>query len=162
MHMRPRAQNSLARPHEPHLQVSITGPPTVSLSSQTFTFSARLTYLPTNQSSTQPLTLQTSSVYETDWTSGEAYLFYDSQGRVPDHEFLEISPDEEPVLVRPENGFVTLEPGESVEHEVEISLYWWWRDALQLGWEYDLRMPWAHVAWWGYGTMEVSMPRGGF
>lgn len=108
----------------------------------------------------QALTLRNGGVFGIGWDEGEAYLFYDEQGRVPKHEFLEKEYDGEPRLVRPENGFSTLEPGETVERSVEISLFWWWRDALQLGREYDLRMPWAHVNWWRYGTMDVSIPNG--
>ncbi len=146
-----------SRPHEPRLQVDITGPPTVSLSSKTLSISARLTYMPSQDS--QALTLQNGGVTGTGWNEGEAYLFYDEQGRVPEHEFLEKQYDDEPRLVRPDNGFVTLETGETVKRSVEIWLSWW-RDGLQLGREYDLRMPWAHVAWWNYGTMDVSIPEG--
>ena len=149
--------NGLTRPHEPRLQVRITGPPTVSLSSETLSISARLTYTPSQDS--QALTLRNGGVTGRGWNEGEAYLFYDEQGRVPEHEFLEKQYDDEPRLVRPDNGFVTLETGETVKRSVEI---WpsWWRDGLQLGREYDLRMPWAHVAWWNYGTMNVSIPEG--
>ena len=149
--------NGFSRSYEPRLQVRITGPPTVSLSSKTLSISARLTYMSSQDS--QALTLQSGSVNGTSWNEGEAYLFYDEQGRVPEYEFLEKEYDDEPRLVRPENGFVTLETGETVERSVEIWLSWW-QDNLQLGREYGLRMPWAHVAWWNYGTMDVSIPEG--
>ena len=140
------------RPHEPRLQVRITGPPTVSLSSKTLSISTRLTYMSSQDS--QALTLQNGGVTGTGWNEGEAYLFYDEQGRVAGHEFLEKQyDDDEPRPVRPDNGFVTLETGETVERSVEIWLSWW-RDGLQLGREYNLRMPWTHVAWWNYGTMD--------
>ena len=150
--------DGFSRPHEPRFQVRITGLATVSLSSKTMSISARLAYMPSQDG--RALTLQNGGVTGTGWNEGEAYLFYDEQGRVPAHEFLEKQYDDEPRLVRPDHGFVTLETGETVERSVEIWLSWW-RDGLRLGREYDLRMPWAHVAWWSYGTMDVSMP-GGF
>ena len=112
--------NGLCRPHEPRLQVRITGPPTVSLSSETLSISARLTYTPSQDS--QALTLQNGGVTGRGWNEGEAYFFYDEQGRVPEHEFLQPQYDDEPKLVRPDNGFVTLETGETVRRSVEIWL----------------------------------------
>ena len=147
--------NGFSRPHEPRLQVRITGPPAVSLSSKMFSIYARLTYMPIQDS--QALTLQNGSVTGIGWNEGEAYLFYDEQGRVPEHEFLDKEHDDEPRLVRPDSGFVTLATGETVKRSVEIWLSCW-RDGLQLGREYNLRMPCAHVAWCNYGTMDVSIP----
>lgn len=102
----------------------------------------------------QPVTLQHGGAPGTGWNEDEAYLFYDDRGNVPKHEFLEINYDDEPRAVRTEHGFVTLRVGETAEQEIEIWLSCW-KQGLQVGQVYELRMPWAHIGWWEYGTMEV-------
>jgi len=143
----------------PRFSVSCSGPPVLSLSSQTYVLSAQLRYL--SGKDNQPITILNGRITGTAWGGGEAYLFYAADGRSVDtgeaieHEFLEKNYEDEPRPVSAENGFTTLKVGESVDRRVEIILSWWL--GLEVGKEYELLMPRAHIGWWEYGTMDVSM-----
>ncbi len=50
---------------------------------------------------------------------------------------------------------MALNVGERVDCLVEIVLSWWL--GLEVGTEHERLMPRAHVEWWKYGTLDVSI-----
>jgi len=143
---------SSASDDDPRLSVTWWGPPVVSLSAKTYVLSAKLHYL--SGKDDQPITIQLGGLGVTNWNEGEAYLFYavDESSKAVEHEFLEKNYDDEPRPVSPENNFITLRVGDVMERQVEIWPRWW--SGLEVGKEYELLMPRAHIGWWEYGTMD--------
>ena len=76
-------------------------------------------------------------------------------------QFLEHELDTEPRPISEENGFTTLDVHDEVTKNVPISIKWWWKQGLQVGKEYDLMLPWAHVGWWEKGSVDGSDLFGG-
>lgn len=87
-------------------------------------------------------------------------MFYATNGKSVDtgkaieHEFIENNYEDEPWSVSTKNGFMTLKVGERV-CLVEIALSWWL--GLEVGTKHERLKPRAHIVWWEYGTMDVSM-----
>ena len=156
------AKTCVSRSDNPRFSVTISAPPTLSLAAKErshYTFTAQLHYH--SESGNQPITLRNSGLPCSGWIDEERYLFRKAddssvaEGFAVDHEFPDYELDDEPVLVRAENGFCTIAAGETIKQDVQIWLRWWF--GLEVGGRYKRLMPWAYIGWWDYGPMEVRL-----
>ncbi|KAI9880619.1 MAG: hypothetical protein M1830_001970 [Pleopsidium flavum] len=141
----------------PRLSVTISGPPTLSLSERTYVLDAQLHYH--SESKNQPISIRNGGVPGSGWNDDELYLFYRADGKsvadgvAVEHEFPEKNIDDDEVPVGAENGFSTIGVGETISRRVQIWLRWW--SGLEVGGKYKLLMPHGYIGWWDYGPLEV-------
>lgn len=147
----------------PRCSITISGPPTLSLSSDRYHLTATLQHHSNPES--QPITfrLHGSPIWEIAAVQG-TYLLYEakkgggSETKEDDNVaapqcFPEYNFDDDPLPVTPEH-FATLQVGESMTRQLGLSPSDF---ELKPDTQYRLLMPHAYLGWWEYGEMEVRI-----